>query len=106
MKITFIKKNFNIEDNYVICTLYCHCSIGNFFVAEKARCNKGDKFDANIGMKIALARAEMKAYKVANKEIKIKYERFKKKTDELKEFIDKANHCIKHNKEYIKKISE
>lgn len=106
MKITFIKKTFNIEDNCVICTLYCHCSIGNFFVVEKARCNKGDKFDANIGMKIALARAEMKAYQLANKEIKIKYERFKKKTDELKEFIDKANHCIEHNKEYIKKISE
>ncbi len=106
MKITFIQKSFEIVNNYVVCNLYCNCPIGKFLVEGKAACLTEDKFDANIGMKIALARAEMKAYHFVRKTMKPKYEQYKKKYDELKELIDKANHCIEHNKEYIKKISE
>lgn len=106
MKITFLEKNFRIVNNHVVCNLFCYCAMNKFLVVGEATCNKEDKFDANIGMKIALARAEMKAYHFVNKTMKAKYEQYKKKTNELKEFIDKANHCIEHNKEYIKKITE
>ena len=48
----------------------------------------------------------MKAYHSANKTAKVLYEQYKAKMNEAKEFIDKATHCIEHNKEYIKRISE
>lgn len=106
MKITFIRKTFEMESNHVFCYLEYICFHGHFTVIGKATCNKEDKFDANIGMKIALAKAEMKAYHSANKTAKVIYEQYKAKMNETKEFIDKATHCIEHNKEYIKKISE
>ena len=55
MKITFIRKTFEMESNHVFCYLEYICFHGHFTAIGKATCNKEDKFDANIGMKIALA---------------------------------------------------
>ena len=106
MKIRFFIKTFKIESNHVFCYLEYICFHDHFTAIGKATCTKEDKFDANIGMKIALAKAEMKAYHSANKTAKVLYKQHKAKMNEAKEFIDKATRCIEHNKEYIKRISE
>lgn len=107
MKIQFTDKHFIVKGNSVLCRLYCKGRhIGEFLAVGRAICSDEDKFDANKGMKIALARAEMNAYKRAYKHIKPCLENDKRIVKTLSDFCDKALHCIEHNKEYIKKISE
>jgi phage FluMu protein Com len=110
MKLSFIYQSFIINKKATTCALECKLRTDNKFafpdiyVGKVSHCHPDDNFDANIGTKLALARAEMKAYKVAKKYAKCRLMEYYKKTKELESFIDKSNKSIEHNKEYIKKL--
>lgn len=107
MKIKFTEKHYVIKGNSVLCRLYCECDhAGQFLANGRAICSDEDKFDANKGMKIALARAEMNAYKRAYKYFKSRLDSYKETVKTFSDFCDKAQHCIEHNKEYIKNVSK
>lgn len=74
------------------------------FVGE-AVLKDDDKFDYQIGSKIALAKAERKAYKVISKILKEEYEDLFNLVKDLDNFIYKSESIVKHNTEYIKKLS-
>lgn len=97
---------------YVKCILTCnliHCEINVKqkllkFVGE-AVLKDDDKFDYQIGSKIALAKAERKAYKVIGKILKEECKNLFNLVTDLDNFIHKSKDIVKHNTEYIKKLS-
>lgn len=97
---------------YVKCILTCnliHCETNAKqklpkFVGE-AILKDDDKFDYQIGSKIALAKAERKAYKVIGKILKQGHENLFNLLTDLDNFIYKSESIVKHNTEYIKKLS-
>lgn len=97
---------------YVKCILTCnliHCEINAKqkllkFVGE-AILKDDDKFDYQTGSKIALAKAERKAYKVIGKILKQEHENLFNLLTDLDNFIYKSESIVKHNTEYIKKLS-
>lgn len=71
-----------------------------------ATCSPDDKFDENRGKRIALAKAENKAYNLAKKYL-VGYQRFLEDTNEaVIDFYEKAARATKHNKEYIIGLSD
>lgn len=69
-----------------------------------ARLNPDDEFDENIGMKVALAKAENKAYLMFGTDID-KYQKCMMKSFiACKDFLHKASKFIEHNNEYLKKF--
>lgn len=70
-----------------------------------AKLHDGDKFDYNIGSKIALAKAERKAYKLVGKVIKEETEKLNNLLIDFEAFINKADNMVEHNSEYIKNIA-
>lgn len=69
-----------------------------------AKLHNGDKFDFNVGSKIALAKAERKAYKTVGKIIKRDSKYYISLSNSMSEFVAKAANMVKHNDEYIKKL--
>lgn len=111
MKLSFNKVIWHIEDKITTCTITStlksnHYAPRMFLFKKDTICKKDDAFDANKGAKIALAKTELKAYKVAKKFAKKEYNKKLKELNELLDFINKSDRCIKHNIDYIKKLSE
>ena len=71
-----------------------------------ARIKENDKFDFELGCKIALAKAERKAYKCVRNIIKDELKKLSILIDNMTDFAIKSDKIIKHNTEYIKKITE
>ena len=71
-----------------------------------ATLHKDDKFDYNIGCRIALAKAERKAYKEIGKIINKELIKLQELEIAMCDFIDKANKMTEHNTEYIKKLTK
>lgn len=97
---------------YVKCILTCnlvHCESKAKqrlpkFVGE-AVLKDDDKFDYQIGSKIALAKAERNAYKAISKILKEEYKDLFNLVTDLDNFIHKSENIVKHNTEYIKKLA-
>lgn len=70
-----------------------------------AKLHKEDEFNYEIGCRIALAKAERIAYKRVGKGIAEEYKSLTNLTKDLDDFIYKAESMVKHNTEYIKKLS-
>ena len=64
-----------------------------------------DTFNYEIGCRIALAKAERIAYKRVGKGIAEEYKSLANFISDLDNFIYKAESMVKHNTEYIKKLS-
>ena len=85
--------------------------VGQIFGRSKATafCDAEDTYDETIGKKIALAKAESRAYAAAKKELIKRIESIEDAiyTVEpiLTAFADKADACIEHNTEYINTVS-
>lgn len=62
----------------------------------------GDKFDINIGKKVARAIAEKKAYQVMSFVIKKYLKILDREMDEIKSNLAKTEELIEHQKEYLK----
>lgn len=64
----------------------------------------GDKFDVNVGKKIALAKAENKAYSYVKNWMMLAHKEVVKTVRAMKNFKDKAEKVKAHNVEYMKKF--
>ena len=62
----------------------------------------GDKFDVNVGKKVALAKAENKAYSYVENWMMLAHKEVVKTVRAMKDFKDKAEKVKAHNVEYIK----
>jgi hypothetical protein len=71
-----------------------------------ATLHKDDKFDYNTGCRIALAKAERNAYKKIGKILAEEYESLANFINDLSNFIFKAKVMVKHNTEYIEKLTK
>lgn len=72
----------------------------------KAVCSPNDKFDVNIGKKIALAKAESAIYNKACKVIANEMNVCADYIEMLRTFFLKADDVIEHNLDYIDRLSD
>lgn len=114
MKISIINTNYESDGkSFVKCTITCKVvnpiarkskESPKFKCIGIATLHKNDKFDYNIGSKIALAKAERIAYrciyKHTNKELDYLYKLVKIYDD----FCFKAKAIVEHNTNYIKEL--
>lgn len=111
MKISLVdQKVFRVKNNTV-----AHLSFGlrteqgiikksiNIFEGV-AKCNPEDTFDFKTGKRIAVARAEVKAYKFYQRYLKEYNQVYQQLADETANLFFKLNKQITHNKEYIADI--
>ena len=122
IKIHFYGEKFSHKGNKVVCVvnynIYApeyydkHGSYGNFrFETMKAIgvavCGEDDIFDFEKGKKIAKARAETEAYKRATELLRDKvFNLANAYVNMYTDFYLKNMNVRKHNKEYIKKLTE
>ena len=70
-----------------------------------AKCAPGDKYDSQIGRKIAAARMELDAYRQAGEILEDKYQRdftkFKQEQRAAFSFVERKDGVYEHNKKYI-----
>ena len=66
-----------------------------------AKCRKGDTFDVNRGMRIALARAENDCHIKAIRYLNEQRDTLRKLHDEIVEYVDNAYGYCAHNDDYI-----
>lgn len=71
-----------------------------------AYCSPENVFDPEIGRKIARARAEDKAYKVAEKRLERMIVFFADYSLKIWDFFEKSTKCINHNAYYIKTVGD
>ena len=71
-----------------------------------ATLHKDDKFDYSKGCRIALAKAERKAYKQIGKIIKEEVKHIQELGTTMCDFIDKANKMVEHNSNYISELAK
>ena len=70
-----------------------------------AKLHEKDEFNYEIGCRIALAKAERIAYKRVGKSMAEEYKNLTNFISDFDNFIYKAESMVKHNTEYIKKLS-
>ena len=110
MKITVLSQEIKRFKNQTVAFLEVALTNDNFVIHKTAvkgiaRCCSEDKYDFKTGKRIALARAEIKAYKY--------YVKFLIEFNDIHQSIatssanlyDKLRKQISHNKEYIENIS-
>lgn len=117
IKLTFGTPNYHVneKEGTVKCRVSYHLQVphdadGQLFVAPEkyssvtgiAKCRPGDKFDAEIGKKVARAKAESRAYARCANHLSPCMERAFIKLTTLNDFIEKAYDCVEHNSKYIK----
>lgn len=69
-------------------------------------CDNVDKFDPKTGMRIALAKAERKMYKIASKKIKKQLNILTKIEKEMIDFLPFAKEQIEHDTKHILSICD
>lgn len=78
-------------------------------VKQTAKCHPDDPYSLEKGKKIALAKAESKAYSLLAKELEKKYNYLLDFIETMKplkdDFLEKTEKCVKHNEGYIADIS-
>lgn len=79
-------------------------------VVATAHCHKDDTFNLETGKKVALAKAESRAYKearrVMNRRLQDTVNTVVQLADMAERFSEKAETAIEHNKEYITRITQ
>lgn len=118
-KVRFTKKpQYTIDEvkKTVKCYLTCDVIVptgisGNQFMYNfrtfakgYAKCDDKDKFNPEIGKKIALARAESKLYWKVRTEVKVALRDAKQFIKAGEKFVCKSNRVVKHNDDYIEKF--
>lgn len=112
--------DFYVNGTDVTCKMFYQLSVPDAylelcgFVAGKviatAHCHEDDVFNLEIGKKVALAKAESKAYKEARRVLISKLQEtidtVVKLSEMAERFGDKAENVITHNKEYITRITQ
>lgn len=122
IKLTFYSQEtkffVNKKNNTVTCVLKSHLKTPYnlygiidinqplFKTIGTAKCHYDDNFDEERGKRIALAKAENKAYDKAIKYLEEQKEELVFYTNLINHFGFKSKAHCEHNKEYIKKISD
>lgn len=77
----------------------------NFKSVGIAKCNAEDVFNENRGKRIALAKAENKAYMEAFSYLSEKFDELLFLTNSIQNFNEKMFKCCAHNEDYIDSLS-
>ena len=83
---------------------------GYFYIVVKAtaKCHEDDTYDKNVGERIALARAEAKAYRLLSNELQRRWNHVLDAIEVLSPvkaaFQEKADNCVEHNARYTKEL--
>lgn len=85
-------------------TIYSSPWYDTYSVKAIARVRDNDKFDANVGKKVSLAKAENLAYSHVNDLVKSAHISMCRSLYAIRSFYRKANKVKKHNIEYMKKF--
>ena len=109
MKITVLSQEIKRFKNETVAFLEVALTNNDYIIDKTevkgiAKCCPGDKYDFNIGRKIALARAEIKAYNYYKKvlvDLNFVHQNIATSSADL---YDKLRKQISHNKEYIEDI--
>ena len=118
IKLTTLKNEFFYDGNNVTAKLLATLKIpdvlydifGDFPIVVKAtaKCHEDDKYDKKTGERIALARAESKAYRLLSNELQRRWDYVLEAIETLNPvriaFIEKANNCVEHNTRYCKEL--
>lgn len=106
MKITVLKQDIKRFKNQTVAFLDVALIDDNNVISEAAfkgiaKCNPEDEYNFNVGKRIALARAEIKAYKYYNKFLIEFNDCYQRLATDSANLYDKLRKQISHNKEYI-----
>lgn len=115
MKITVIKQDIKRFKNQTVATIFTCIKVQNKKSGKKktiypkmfkatANCSPEDEYNFNIGRKIALARAELKAYNYYTKLLVDLNDIHQTIATDSADLYDKLRKQISHNKEYIEDI--
>lgn len=113
IKLSTLDTTYTTDNKtYVKCILKCRLTSpekdkkdSNILVfIGVAKLHEEDKFDSVLGCKIALAKAERKAYKTCSKVIEEELNHINEVCKHLEDFCYKANCMIVHNTNYIKDL--
>jgi hypothetical protein len=109
MKITVLNQEIKRFKNQTVAFLEVALTNNNTIIDKTevkgiARCCPEDKYNFNVGRKIALARAEIKAYKYFKPYLSNIAELYKVISEKSSLMVNKLENQIAHNKEYIKDI--
>lgn len=83
---------------------------GYFYIVVKAtaKCHEDDTYDKSVGERIALARAEAKAYRLLSNELQRRWNHVLDAIETLSpvkaDFQEKADNCFEHNARYCKEL--
>ena len=111
---------YTVNGNEVTCSLmyyvdgpYEYHGLFDYFVGGAtgvAKCHPDDTFSEETGRKIALAKAEAKAYLQAKREMEKRWAKVVNTLNGLEDmfsdFTEKAVRAAEHNKEYIERITQ
>jgi hypothetical protein len=111
---------YTVNGNEVTCELLYYIEAPNeyhqifgFIVGKTlgvAKCHPDDTFSEETGRKIALAKAEAKAYLQAKREMEKRWANVVNTLNGLEDmfsdFTEKAVRAAEHNKEYIERITQ
>ena len=115
MKITVLSQEIKRIKNQTGATIFTCITLKNKKSGKKKRvlikkfeahanCSSEDKYNFNIGRKIALARAEIKAYNYYTKLLIDINDMHQTIATDCANLYDKLRKQIRHNKEYIEDI--
>lgn len=109
MKITVLSQEIKRFKNQTVAFLEVALTENNIVIGKTAvkgiaKCCPEDKYDFNIGRKIALARAEIKAYEYYKKILVDLNHMHQTIATSSANLYDKLRKQISHNKEYIEDI--
>ena len=108
MKAKYLKTSYHVYDKTVRCRLRVQLVEHRKIIARSydivgvAKCHKDDKFDFEIGKRVALAKAELKLYKKIKSLIEPTRNNLIDYVEELDNYVNFANKQIEHNTEYLK----
>lgn len=109
MKITVLSQEIKRFKNQTVAFLEVGLTDNNVIfdkisVTGTAKCNPEDDYNFNIGRRIALARAEIKAYKYYKNFLIEFNDCYQRLATDSANLYDKLRKQISHNKEYIEDI--
>ena len=81
-----------------------YADVDEIKVKAVARLSPDDNFDENIGMKVALAKAENKAYEQVCVNLKEYMRSINTVIEQCKDFFYKSANVIEHNDKYLSKF--
>ncbi len=108
MKAKYLKTSYHVYDKTVKCRLQVELVESkniinrNYDIIGVATCHKDDKFDFEIGKRIALAKAELKLNKKIKSLIEPTRNNLIKYVEELDNYVTFTNKQIEHNTKYLK----